>query len=196
LRLGKIAPRMATGYVVAQFGGAILGAIAVRLLWGALAESVNDGATVPGPDGAIVAVVAEAAMTFVLVSVVLQFMRHPAVVRYTPLAASLLVAFFVTVEAPISGTSLNPARTLGPGLVAGVFTDLWVYFAGPVAGAIAAVSLADGVNAAFVPCAKLFHTDEFACHFHDCVYQGRHRGPANLGAPEPPPGQTPQEAMT
>jgi aquaporin Z len=58
LRLGKIKPRLATGYVVAQAGGAILGAVAVRLLWGDLARSVDDGATVPGAQGALVAVVA------------------------------------------------------------------------------------------------------------------------------------------
>jgi aquaporin Z len=137
-------------------------------------------------------------MTFALVSLVLQFMRRPRLARLTPLAVAVLIAALVTVEAPVSGTSLNPARSFGPALVAGVFTDIWVYLVGPIAGALAAVSLAGWLNAAFVPCAKLFHTDEFACHFHDCLYQGRHHGPANLGAPEPlePPGRTPQEATT
>jgi len=193
LRLGKIKSHLAVGYVFAQVAGAFAGALAVRLMWGALAGSVDDGATVPGPQGPLVALIAEALMTFALVSLVLQFMRSPSLAPYTPLAVSVLVAALVTLEAPISGTSLNPARTLGPALVAGVFTDIWVYVVGPLAGALAAVVAADRVDAAFVPCAKLFHTDEFACHFHDCVYQGRHQRRVRLGAPQPP-GPLPQEA--
>ncbi len=186
LRLGKIKPRLALGYVVAQTAGALVGALAVRLLWGALAGSVADGATVPGPQGPLVAVAAEALMTFALVSLVLQFMRRPGFAPYTPVAIAVLIAALVTIEAPISGTSLNPARSIGPALVAGVFTDIWVYLVGPIAGALAAVLAADRVDAAFVPCAKLFHTDEFVCHFHDCVYQGRHVWPVHPATPDRP----------
>lgn len=194
LRLGKIAPDLAAGYVVAQVAGALVGALAVRAIWGGWAHSVDYGATIPGPQGPLIAVAAEAVMTFALMEVILQFMRRPDFARYTPIAASVLVAFLVTVEAPISGTSLNPARSLGPALVGGVFTDFWVYLVGPVAGALAAVFVADRVQAAFVPCAKLFHTDEFACHFHDCVYQGRHQRRFHLRLPEQPEPQHQQEA--
>jgi aquaporin Z len=185
LGLGKIHGRLALGYIAAQTAGAIVAAAAVSLLLGRLATSVSDGATVPGPQGPLAAVVAEALMTFALVEVILEFMRRPALARFTPLAAGILVAFLVTVEAPLSGTSLNPARSLGPALVAGVFTDFWVYLAGPIAGAAAAVAVAGRASAALVPCAKLFHTDEFACHFHACVYEGRGPRPHQEHAAEP-----------
>jgi aquaporin Z len=177
LSLGKIHGRMAAGYVLAQVAGATVAAVATLVVWGNLARSVSDGATVPGPQGPLVALAAETVMTFALVEVILQFMRTPGLAAYTPLAASALVALLVTVEAPVSGTSLNPARSLGPALVAGVFTDLWIYFVGPVAGALAAVALAGRLRANLVPCAKLFHTDDFECHLRDCIYRARRELP-------------------
>jgi aquaporin Z len=185
LGLGKLHGRLALGYMAAQTAGAIVAAAAVSLILGRLASSVSDGATVPGPQGPLAALVAEALMTFALVEVIFQFMRRPALARYTPLAAGILVAFLVTVEAPLSGTSLNPARSLGPALVAGIFTDLWVYFAGPIAGAVVAVAVTGRVSPALIPCAKLFHTDEFACHFHTCLYEGRGPRPRQEQSSEP-----------
>lgn len=193
LRLGKLAPRTAAGYVAAQVAGAIAGAGLVRLAWGGLATSVNVGATVPGPDGPLAALAAEAALTFMLVSVVLRLMKDPRVARYTGVAAGLLVAALVTLEAPISGTSLNPARSIGPALVAGTFTDLWVYLVAPLAGALAAAWVSLRLGGSAVPCAKLYHTEEFACHFADCAYQARSGVPIAVGLGERPDPQ-PQEA--
>jgi aquaporin Z len=180
LGLGKVEPRMAAGYIGAQITGAVVGAGLVRLAWGGLATSVMVGATIPGTPGPLAAFVAEAALTFLLVTLILRLMRHPQLRRFTGVAAGMLVVLIVTVEAPISGASLNPARSLGPALVAGVFNSLWVYLAGPLVGAAAAAWLSLRAGAA-VPCAKLWHTDEFACHFPDCAYSERRRGPGANG---------------
>jgi len=193
LRLGKVTPRLAGAYAVAQVAGALVAAAAISLVWGTWARSVSDGVTVPGPQGLAAALVAETLMTFALVELILQFMRRPALARFTPIAASVLVATLVTIEAPLSGTSLNPARSLGPAVVSGVFTDFWLYVVGPLAGALAAAVFADRVQGAFVPCAKLFHDAEFACHFPDCAYQGRHAWPAQLPEPSPTASRRGQE---
>jgi aquaporin Z len=145
------------------------------------------------PTSTVVALVAEAVMTFLLVALVLRMVSDPRIRRYTGLAAGVLVALLVTVEAPISGTSLNPARSLGPAVVAGVYTDLWVYLVAPVAGALAAVRLSMRSAARPVPCAKLHHTDEFACHFTGCAYTARSAVPSP-GRPSGLPQPTPEEA--
>jgi aquaporin Z len=122
-------------------------------------------------------------------------MKDPRLGRYTGFAAGVLVAILVTLEAPISGTSLNPARSVGPALVAGVFTDLWVYLVAPLAGALAAVWLSLRLEPGAIPCAKLYHTDEFACHFPDCAYQAQPSVLVAVGLDERPDPQ-PQEASS
>lgn len=71
----------------------------------------------------------------------------------------------VMIEAPISGTSLNPARSLAPAALMGMFEDLWLYFVGPMAGAVLAVVVYRGVGGETTAtgCAKLHHTDQYLC---------------------------------
>src|SRR6266542_6465590 len=169
LRLRKITGRSAAWYMVAQFAGALAGAVAVRLLWGKLATDVDLGATIPGRGGSAASLLAETAMTFLLVSLILRFVDEPKLQRFTPAAAGALVAFLVFVEAPLSGTSLNPARSLGPAVVAGDYRGLWAYFVGPVAGALAAVAVYRRRHAT-VRCGKLIHDPRYECRFIDCRY--------------------------
>ncbi|HSS09861.1 MAG TPA: aquaporin [Acidimicrobiales bacterium] len=173
LRLGKISRRSATIYVAAQIAGALTGAAVVLAIWRAWATSVRVGATVPKHGGAA-AVAAEAAVTFLLVSLILNFVDRPRLMPFTAAAAGALVTFFVFVEAPVSGTSLNPARTLGPAIVGGTFTDLWIYFLGPIGGALLAVFVYRHRRAS-VACGKLFHTDAVECRFLDCQYTPQER---------------------
>ena len=84
-------------------------------------------------------------------------------------AAGTLVAFLVFVEAPVSGTSLNPARTLGPALVGSTLTDLWIYLLAPPLGALAA-ALVYRHQRSSVACGKLFHSSTVHCRFLDCQY--------------------------
>lgn len=86
----------------------------------------------------------------------------------TPVLAGLLVMSFIVVFGPVSGMSLNPARTLGSALAARRFSAIWVYFTAPPLGMLCAGALYVGVQGADgVACAKLDHGDGpclFACH--------------------------------
>jgi aquaporin Z len=169
LRLGKISPRSAGIYIVVQLAGALTGAALVVAIWRGWATSVSVGATVPKDGGAAAAVAAEVAVTFLLVSLILNFVDRRRLMPFTAAAAGILVAFFVFVEAPVSGTSLNPARTLGPAIVGGNFTDVWIYLLAPPCGALAAAALFRHRRPS-VACGKLFHTEAVQCRFLDCQY--------------------------
>lgn len=172
---GKM-PSAALGvYVLAQCVGAILGA-APLLAWGALGRSVSFGATVPGPPGALAAAAGEAGCTLLLVFLLLGFVGSRRLRRYTPAIFPVLYGVLVAVEAPLSGTSTNPARTLGPAVVADLWNGAWVYVVGPVVGALAGLALREGLHRQTDPdelgieVAKLFHfeRDPFAplAHLH------------------------------
>src|SRR4051812_1183420 len=127
-RLGKVAPQDAIGYVVAQFAGAVLGVrVAVFLVDRMLAASeVHYAVTRPGPRGAGLAFAAEVGISFILMTVVLTVSNRANLARFTGLCAGLLVATFITVEAPLSGMSMNPARSLGSSFWAHDWTALWI----------------------------------------------------------------------
>jgi aquaporin Z len=171
--LGKITSRSAVFYAVAQLAGALTGAALVLAIWGGWATNVHVGATVPHDGGPLAALAAETAMTFLLVSLILNFVDRPHLMAFTGAAVGILVAFFVFVEAPVSGASLNPARTLGPAVVGGTFTDLWVYLVGPPLGALSAALLYRHRRSS-VACARLYHPDIVACRFMDCQHTRRH----------------------
>ncbi len=173
--LGKMrAPDMLV-YSAAQFAGATGGAELVKLLWGGWAESVAAGATQPAPWlPAAGAASVELLITGSLVGVILFFLGRPRLHRWTGLAAGAWVAFLVFTEAPLTGTSLNPARSLGPALATGDYRNLWVYFAGPLGGAaVAAFAWKAPGGRRHPACAKLFHTHRYRCHMPDCRFRGR-----------------------
>jgi len=156
---GRMRGDVALGYVVAQLVGAGIGAVPL-LLWGATGASVAYGATVPGPAGPWVAVLGEAGATFCLVAGLLLFVGHPRLRGFTPALFPVLYALLVWLEAPLSGTSTNPARSLGPGLVAGDLHGWWIYWLGPLAGTLAAVWLRKVLPMARsfeIRVAKVFH---------------------------------------
>jgi hypothetical protein len=97
--------------------------------------------------------------------------NKPRIAPKTGIIAGSLVAFLVMVEAPMTGTSLNPARTLGPAVLAPNYTALWVYFAGPIAGALLAVAAFTGQWGKKTVCAKLYHTEKYPCPFDSCDYR-------------------------
>ena len=149
------------GYVVSQAAGAIAGALAVRFLWGRRAASVRDGLTLPGHGfGPLGAAGLEAGMTALLVLTIFAFVSSRRTVHWTPLAVAAVIAVLVWQGAPYTGTSLNPARSLGPAVASGRFTDYWVYVVGPLSGAL----LAAGIWI-FIPfetlTAKLFHDERY-----------------------------------
>jgi aquaporin Z len=163
LRLGKIAKVDAACYVLAQVAGAVAGvSLASRLLGDALGHpAVAFVVTVPGALGRGAAFVAELGISCALMLAVLIVSNHPRHAAKTGFLAALLVALFITFEAPLSGMSMNPARTLGSAFVAGRFDALWVYLSAPPLGMLCAAELyllgARAVRARKVHCAKLVH---------------------------------------
>ncbi|OGK95658.1 MAG: hypothetical protein A3E31_07445 [Candidatus Rokubacteria bacterium RIFCSPHIGHO2_12_FULL_73_22] len=173
-RLGKIAGPDALGYAAAQAAGGVVGLV---LVWAATRGLVADPSvrwvvTVPGARGAGVAFVAEAAMSFLLMTVVLAASNTPRLARRTGLFAGVLVAAYITVEAPLSGMSLNPARTFASALPASVWTAFWVYLAAPPLGMLLAAELYARLARGPVRCAKLHHDNPRRCIFR-CGYRPR-----------------------
>ena len=119
-------------YIVGQIIGAALGAFTLRLLLGDIA-----GLGVTLPSGTVgqsfgLEVLLTAVLMFVIISVATD-------TRAIGAPAAIAIGFTVALDAlwggPISGASMNPARSLGPALVAGIWTDQWVYIAAPIIGA-------------------------------------------------------------
>lgn len=153
-----VKPRDLFGYVAAQCLGALSGAALVRVLWGRVAWSVHLGVTQPGRGlTPLEAAGVEALMTGVLVGAILGMVSSRATARWTPLVLWVVIAVLVWQGAPYTGTSLNPARSLGPAGVLGLFRDLWVYLVGPLCGSLLAVGVFSLVPGAETLTAKLFH---------------------------------------
>ena len=172
LRLGKMESWDAFFYVVFQFAGGLSGVVFSSLVIGeALAHpSVNFAATQPGIWGTGAAFVAEVLISFLLATTVLAASNHKDLSRFTPYFAATLVATYITFEAPFSGMSMNPARTLGSAIPAHAFHALWVYFiAPPLAMLIAAEVYLRVSSARAVYCAKLNHHNAARCIFR-CRY--------------------------
>lgn len=138
---GKIGPVHAIGYMISQLIGGIAGALPL-LLWGRTGSSINFGGTFPGQGYSVwAAVLGETVTTFALVFLLFLFVGHKKLKRYTPLLFPVLYAVMVYLEAPISGTSTNPARSIGPSLVSGNWSGWWIYWIGPAAGSLIAVAV-------------------------------------------------------
>lgn len=138
--MGRLRLPYACGYVVCQLAGALLGA-APLLAWGATGSSIAYGATVPGSAyGPIEALFGETATTFALIFALFVFLRHRRLRAFTPAIFAPLYAFMVWLEAPISGTSTNPARSFGPAVISGLWHDWWIYWLGPLLGTLLAVA--------------------------------------------------------
>jgi aquaporin Z len=152
----KLDTRTALGYVIAQLLGAAVGCLPL-LAWGSMGRSVAFGATTPGKGYPIETVLmGEVVTTFALVTALCLFIGFRHIRPYTPFMIPFLYAVMVPLEASISGTSTNPARTLGPALIAGQWEGWWVYWVGPLTGTLVAVVVC-GSLARRIEVAKLYH---------------------------------------
>ncbi len=142
-RLGRIAPWDAVFYTVAQFAGAIGAAyLAAAIVGPPFAHPmVRYGVTVPGPHGPAAAFAGEFAISFVLMLALLMAIGSRRLEHHAGWIAGALIAVFLIVEAPLSGMSLNPARTFGSALVSRTWTALWVYFTAPPLAALTAAEV-------------------------------------------------------
>jgi aquaporin NIP len=125
--------REAAAYIAAQLVGAIAGALLLLAVWPD--QPADLGATVPSV-GAGSAFVYELALTALLMFVIMAVATDT---RAVGAAAAIAIGATVGLDAifggPVTGASMNPARSFGPALVSGEWADLWIYLAGPVAGA-------------------------------------------------------------
>ena len=172
LRLGKVARWDAAFYALAQVcGGAAGVAVAGLALGDILADpAVNHAVTQPGSPGIVVAFAAEAVISFGLMSVVLATSNVESLARFTGLFAGGLVAAYITIEAPLSGMSMNPARTLAAALSAHMWRALWIYFLAPPLGMLLAAEVYRRLTGpGSVICAKLHHAGHRRCIFK-CGY--------------------------
>ncbi|MEQ1588122.1 MAG: aquaporin [Cyclobacteriaceae bacterium] len=154
----KIDKQTAIIYVVAQLLGGIVGSLPL-LIWGKMGESIAFGATVPGVGySTTTALMGEIVTTFVMITCLLVFIGFRKTRPFTPAIFPILYAIMIPLEASISGTSTNPARSLGPAVVSGQWQDGWIYWIGPMAGAFLA-SLVCSLLAKRITVAKLYHFD-------------------------------------
>ena len=136
---GKIAWRDALGYLLAQCLGGATGALGL-LAWSTVGASAEYGATVPAAGIPLIwPLLGEIFCTFLLVVCVFVLVSHAATRWYTPWCNPPLFCLLVWLEAPLSGTSANPARSFGPALIAGLWQGQWIYWIGPGLGAALAV---------------------------------------------------------
>jgi aquaporin Z len=180
-RLGKIASWDTLFYVAAQFVGGALGVLVVLALLGAIFADppVSYVATVPRPGGIALALLAEAVISFGLMTMILFATNTPRLMRLTGVFAGGLVTLYITFEAPLSGMSMNPARTLASALPGSLWHGLWIYFVGPIAGMLLAVEVYRRIRRTpEVICAKLNHHTRRRCIFR-CGYD---RAPGPLQA--------------
>jgi aquaporin Z len=156
--MGKLTGRSAIGYVVAQLCGAVLGSLPL-LLWGSMGRSMGYGVTVPGQGYSIpVVILGEVATTFCLIAYLCIFLAFHPLRRFTPFFIPVLFAIMVPLEAGISGISVNPARSFGPSVIAGVWNGWWIYWVGPLLGGLLAILLCNSF-AKRIEVAKLYHFD-------------------------------------
>jgi aquaporin Z len=168
-RLGKIDWPDAAMYAVAQSCGGIagVGLVASAFPGPISVPEVNYVATVPGPGvSPLVAWLVEFGISALLMSVVLWTSNRHAIARLTGLAAGGIVALNITIAAPWSGMSMNPARTIASAIPSGVWTALAVYLTAPPAAMLLAATiyvLLKGRGGVF--CAKIHHQNAKRCIF-------------------------------
>jgi aquaporin Z len=133
--------RRVPGYWLAQLVGASLAALFLRMTFGNVAHL---GATLPDHRfGAVPAVIMEFVLTAILVVVILSTAHHHRIVGHNAaFAVAATIACTGLFAGPISGASMNPARSFGPDLIGGNMATFWVYLVGPLAGALLASGIA------------------------------------------------------
>jgi aquaporin Z len=124
-----------------------------------MGRSVSFGATIPGEGYSLtIVLLGEVLVTFVMVSILVIFIGFRKIRAYTPAIFPVLFAIMVPLESAISGTSANPARSFGPAIISGEWLGWWIYWIGPLTGALLA-ALACSFLAKHITIAKIYHFD-------------------------------------
>ncbi len=148
------------GFIIAQMAGAAIGCLPL-LFWGGQGKSMDYGATVPLQIDA--AFIGEIWTTFVLIAVIIFFTSHNRIKNFTPFMMPVIYCVMVWLEAPISGTSTNPARSFGPALLSTLWRGYWLYWLAPVVGMLLAVLLFNvgWLKHLKTDVAKLYHFEKY-----------------------------------
>ncbi len=174
LRLRKVAPWDALFYVLFQFAGGAAAMLAAAVVLGALPAdpAVRYAVTLPGIPGIGWAFAGETAISLVLMLTVLAVSNSRRIGWATGLFAGALIALWITFEAPLSGMSMNPARTMASAVPSGIWTAIWIYFTAPLLGMMMAAQIyVSASRSTSVACAKLHHANPSRCIFR-CGYRG------------------------
>src|SRR5205807_2502447 len=130
-------------------------------------------ATIPSGNGTGVAFIAELVISFLMMTMILNVSNSAHIARFTGVLAGALVANYITVEAPLSGMSMSPARTFASAASGHIWNALWVYFTAPPLGMLLAAQVylcLRGKHVVF--CAKLHHDNDKRCIFHSVAHDG------------------------
>ena len=135
---------------LAQFAGGAAGTLLLAALFGErfTLPPIAAVATLPGSWGELAAFAAEVAIAFVLMTTVLAANASARLMRWTGVCAGVLVALYIAFEAPVSGMSLNPARSVASALPSGIWHGIWIYLTAPALGMLLAAELHLGADAA------------------------------------------------
>jgi aquaporin Z len=170
--LGKIEPFDVPFYIVAQTVGGLVGvSLFVAAGRGAAADPrVQYIVTRPGRWGSGAALALETAITFAMMLLIL-VVSNSRWRRYTVAFAGALLTLLIFAESPLSGTSLNPARSFASAAVAHQWRALWIYLVAPPAGAVMAALFYARLLGRPVYCAKLCHPE----HDYRCIFRCGYR---------------------
>lgn len=142
-RLKKMTGKDAIGYAIAQFIGGTSGVFLISKILGAFYTNppVQYTVTIPNNLGWPIAFIVEMCLSFGLMVIVLFLMNTPRFYSRVGIFVGILVAIYIVVAAPITGMSINPARTFASAFPAGIWTDIWVYFLAPPLGMLLGAEL-------------------------------------------------------
>ncbi len=180
-RLSKVKPWDALFYPIFQTLGGVVGVLLVKLVLGKIFTDtpVSYVITVPGRAGVGIAFIAETVIACGMMLMVLFMTNAPRLARFTGLFGGALVFLYITFEAPLSGMSINPARTVASAWPSGVWTAGWIYFVAPIGGMLLAVEIYRAMKkGAQVACAKWNHDPR-----QRCIFCGHLGGKTNVSAP-------------
>jgi MIP family channel proteins len=134
----------AVAYIVVQLIGGTLGALVLRFVLGGTSTGLG-ATTLAANVSPVQGVVVETILTFFLVNAIFNTAVSGKAGNAAPVAIGLTLAFCILMGGPLTGASLNPARTLGPAVATGNFANLWLYFIGPSLGGVVAALLYNGL---------------------------------------------------
>jgi aquaporin Z len=165
-RLGKIQYWDMVFYIVSQFIGGLIGVLIVAFLLqhAFIDPPVQYIVTIPSAAGVVVAFIGEFTISVMMMGMTLYSTNHPRLAPLTPVFAACLITSFVIFESPLSGFSMNPARTVASALPSGIWTAIWLYFVAPIAGMLTAAQFYLAIKGKHnIFCAKLYHHPDYRC---------------------------------